>query len=113
LTRVAERAVERVREMVGGGIHPLEWPAIAEALRACRSKSDTEKANELDRAARAYEAGDLDVSLGSYMCAFFTKEGEGDAFESFLTKAAVKRHPHLVDLFAAEAARLTALREKR
>jgi ATP-dependent helicase/nuclease subunit A len=108
-----EREAEIVREMVEGGIHPLEWPAIAEALRACRSKSDTEKANELDRAARAYEAGDLDVSLGSYMCAFFTKDGEGDAFESFLTKAAVKRHPHLVDLFAAEAARLTALREKR
>ncbi|MEA2758306.1 MAG: ATP-dependent helicase/nuclease subunit [Methylobacteriaceae bacterium] len=108
-----ETESEIIREMVEGGIHPLEWRAIGEALKACGSANDKKKALELDNAARAYEGGDLSLSLSSYLCAFFSKDGEGNVFDNFVTKSVSKEHPHLVQIFASEATRLSALREKR
>jgi ATP-dependent helicase/nuclease subunit A len=108
-----ETESEIIREMVEGGIHPLEWRAIGEALKASGSTNDKKKALELDNAARAYEGGDLSLSLSSYLCAFFSKDGEGNVFDSFVTKSVSREHPHLVEIFASEATRLSALREKR
>ncbi|MBV9395021.1 MAG: double-strand break repair helicase AddA [Methylobacteriaceae bacterium] len=108
-----ESEFEIIREMVEEGIHPLEWRAIAETLRACGSTSDKRKATELDNASAAYEGGDLSLALSSYLCAFFSKDGDGEVFDSFVTKSVARESPHLVDIFANEAARLTALREKR
>ena len=108
-----ETEAEIIREMVEEGIHPLEWRAIAETLRTCGSTNDKRKATELDNASAAYEGGDLSLALSSYLCAFFSKDGDGDVFDNFVTKSVAREYPHLVDVFANEAARLTALREKR
>ncbi|MEA2856206.1 MAG: ATP-dependent helicase/nuclease subunit, partial [Methylobacteriaceae bacterium] len=107
-----ETEAEIVREMVEDGISPWEWQAIADTLRGYGS-SDKNKARELESAVRAYEAGDLGLSAGAYLSAFFTDGGDGTPFKTVVTKAVAQEHPGLAEALASECARLGILVEKR
>ncbi|GAC1560479.1 MAG: double-strand break repair helicase AddA [Beijerinckiaceae bacterium] len=108
-----ETEAEIVRAMVEDGIAPSEWQAIGKALRGVGKSTDRTKAEDLDNAARAYEAGDLSLCLASYACVFFTDEGTGPPFTNLVTKDVFRAHPSVADRLAAERDRLIALFEKR
>ncbi len=108
-----ETEAEIVREMVEGGIHPLEWRAIAETLRACGSAKDGNRATELESASNAYETGDSSLAVAPYLRAFFNTNGEPRTSSDLVTQKIVNGCAQLAEQLAAEQARLVGLLEKR
>ncbi|MBV8850632.1 MAG: UvrD-helicase domain-containing protein, partial [Methylobacteriaceae bacterium] len=108
-----ETEAEIIREMVEDGIHPAEWLAIAEALRACGSTNDKKRAADLEAACNAYESGDPSLTLAPYLRVFFKSEGAPRSSSDLVTQKIVRSCSKLAEQLAAEQARLIGLVEKR
>ena len=92
-------------EMLGGGIDPASWPALAEALE--RGKATDQKQAELFRAAHAARVHQ--ARWECYRAIFFTAEDKPRAETGLCTKAA---GPDLKAALLAEQARLVRLLDR-
>lgn len=99
-------------EMIAGGIHYEDWPALAQALRQ-GGANDGKLAEQLMLAASLEAAHEARVE--NYLVVFFTKAGEprGAGERKIISAALQKKEPSLLARLENERDRLAALVEKR
>lgn len=98
-------------EMIAGGVHYEDWPALAQALRQ-GGTNDGKLAEQLTLAAsRAPDS----ACLEDYLRVFFKKDGEprGAGKQKIISKPLQDKEPALLARLESERDRLAALADKR
>jgi ATP-dependent helicase/nuclease subunit A len=103
------QAIER--EMIEGGIHYRDWPALAQTLW----QGGANDGKLADRLAFAAELAPDPACLDSYLRVFFREDGEprGAGKQKLVSKALQEKQPTLLARLENERDRLTALTAKR